>query len=156
LASIDPSQPITAIQTLQEVIDTGKAQPRFIMFLIGVFSAIAFLLAIIGIYGVISYSVAQRTPEFGIRMVFGATHRDILNLVLSRGLGLAASGIGIGLIASLGLTRTIASQLYQVSPNDPFTLAASAVLFLFVAGAASYWPARRATHANPMDALHYE
>jgi len=156
LASIDPSQPITSIQTLQEVIDTGKAQPRFIMFLIGVFSAIAFLLAIIGIYGVISYSVAQRTPEFGIRMVFGATHRDILNLVLSRGLGLAASGIGIGLIASLGLTRTIASQLYQVSPNDPFTLAASAILFLFVAVAASYLPARRATHANPMDALHYE
>jgi len=121
--------------------------------LLGSFAAVAVLLALIGIYGVISYSVAQRTYELGIRRALGAQQADILRLIMGQGLGLAATGIAAGIGGALALTRVMRSLLFHVSATDPATFAGIAVLFLLVALAASYIPARRATRIDPMAAL---
>ncbi|MGA2353096.1 MAG: ABC transporter permease, partial [Terriglobales bacterium] len=121
IAMVDPDQPITKIQTVQEIMDASRSQPRFTMLLLGVFSATALALAIIGIYGVLSYSVAQRRQEFGIRLALGAEHADILRLVVRQGLTLAIAGVVIGLIAALLLTRLMASMLYNVGSLDVAT-----------------------------------
>ena len=149
VASLDPDQPVTAIQTMDEVLAAGASQPRFTTLLLGALSATAFVLALVGIYGVIAYSVAERTQEMGIRMALGANRGDILRLVLRQGLLLALLGIGIGLGAALALTRYLASLLYRVSVTDPATFAAAALLFATVAVLASYIPARRATEVDP-------
>ena len=138
---------------MDELLESGAAQPRFTAFLLGTLSATALLLAIVGIYGVIAYSVAERTQEMGIRIALGAERMDILRLVLRQGLLLALSGIAIGLAASLALTRLLGSLLYRVSVTDPVTFAAGATLFAGVALLASYLPARRATRVDPMIAL---
>jgi putative ABC transport system permease protein len=138
---------------MQERLEVASASPRFTMLLIGVFSATAFLLAMIGIYGVIAYSVAQRRQELGIRIALGAQGRDILRLVVGTGLALALTGIGIGLASSIALTRVMAAMLYETSTTDPIILGSSAALFLVVALLASYLPARRATKIDPMEAL---
>jgi len=154
--ALDRDQPVTAIQTLDELLESGAAQPRFTAFLLGTLSATALLLAIVGIYGVVAYSVAERTQEMGIRIALGAERADILRLVLRQGLLLVLSGIALGLTASLALTRLLVSLLYRVSVTDPFTFAAGAVIFAGVALLASYVPARRAMRVDPMIALRYE
>jgi putative ABC transport system permease protein len=138
---------------MEERLELASASPRFTMLLIGIFSATAFILAVIGIYGVIAYAVAQRTQELGIRIALGAEKLDILRLVIGGGLALSLAGIGIGLAGSIALTRLMSAMLYETSVTDPLIFAASAVLFLAVALVASYLPARRATRIDPAEAL---
>jgi predicted permease len=154
--ALDRDQPVTGIQSMEEVLESGAAQPRFTTYLLGGLSVTALLLAIVGIYGVIAYSVAERTPEMGIRIALGAERRDILGLVLRHGIVLAAAGIAIGLAAAFALTRLMSTLLYHVSVTDPATFIAGPVLFLGVAVLASYLPARRATRVDPVIALRTE
>jgi predicted permease len=149
-------QVIFAPQTMAEIISTSLAAQRFSMILLGVFAALALILASVGIYGVISYGVGQRTHEIGIRMALGAQPLHIVRLVLQHGGVLALVGVAIGLASALGLTRLMASQLYGVHATDPLTFAAVAALLTLVALAACYVPARRATKVDPMVALRYE
>ncbi len=153
IAAVDRDQPVTDIKTMEEYIESQSAQRRFTMLLLGVFAATAFFLATVGIYGVISYSVAQRTQELGIRIALGAARADILRLVIGNGLILTLSGIAIGFAASLALTRVMSALLYETSPTDPLTILASATLFTAVSLLASYVPARRATQIDPAEAL---
>ena len=154
--ALDRDQPVTGIQSMDEVLETGAAQPRFTTYLLGGLSATAFLLSMVGIYGVIAYSVAERTQEMGIRIALGADGRDILRLVLGHGLLLAGTGIAIGLAAAFALTRLMATLLYHVSVTDPVTFIAGPVLFAAVALLASYLPARRAMRVDPVIALRSE
>jgi putative ABC transport system permease protein len=156
LAVVDPDQPVARVMTGEELLDSASAQPRFTTSLVGLFSIVAFLLAVIGIYGVIAYSVAQRTQELGIRIALGATRGRILRLVIRSGVVLTGAGILIGVAASLALTRFMASLLFETSTTDLFTIAASAALFTAAAVLASYLPAHRATRIDPTDALRAE
>jgi putative ABC transport system permease protein len=151
--ALDGSQPVTAIQTMDEILEAGAAQPRFTTSLLAGLSLAALVLAMVGIYGVIAYSVSERTQEMGIRIALGANRGDILRLVLRQGMTLAGAGIAIGIAASLALTRLLASLLYGVSATDPLTFAVGATLFVAVAFAASYVPATRATRVDPIVAL---
>jgi len=153
VAMVDPDQPVTNIQTVEELMDGSRSQPRFTALLLGAFSATALVLAVIGIYGVLSYSVAQRRHEFGIRLALGAEQADILRLVLRQGLILAITGIAIGLMASLLLTRLMSSVLYKIGTHDPTTFVLTPLFFLCIALLASYLPARRATKVDPIEAL---
>ena len=152
-AAVDPDQPVTNVQTVDELMDASRAQPRFTMFLLGAFSATALVLAIIGLYGVLAYSVAQRRQELGIRLALGAEQSSILRLVVGQGLRLALIGIALGLIAALALTRLMSSILYQVSAHDATTFIFVPLVFLLIALLASYLPARRATKVDPLEAL---
>ncbi|HLX43497.1 MAG TPA: ABC transporter permease [Bryobacteraceae bacterium] len=156
IASADPDQPVTGVQTMEEFMETQSSQTRFTMALLGVFAGVALILAVVGIYGVIAYSVAQRTQELGIRIALGAGRRDILRLVISGGLGLTLGGIAIGLAASIAATRLMASLLFETSATDPIAFLASSALFVGVALTASYIPARRATRIDPTRALRAE
>ena len=156
ITAVDRDQPLTEINTGEELLAASQGKTQFLMFLLGVFSATALILAVIGIYGVIAYAVAQRTQELGIRVALGATSSGILRLVIGNGLALTAAGVLIGLAGSVGLTRLMASVLYQTSATDPFTFAASALLFAAAAGLASYLPARRAIRIDPAAALRSE
>jgi putative ABC transport system permease protein len=153
LSTIDPDQPVTDVKTMEELVDSLSAGQKFTMFLIGTLSVSAFFLALVGIYGVIAYTVAQRTQELGIRMALGAARGDILRLVISRGIMLTLTGIAIGVAGSLALTKVMSSLLYQTSTYDPLAYIASALLFVAAALLASYLPARRATKIDPADAL---
>jgi putative ABC transport system permease protein len=153
IVAVNRGQPITDVQTMEERLEAASAQTRSMMLLIGIFSATALILAVVGIYGVIAYSVAQRTQELGIRIALGASSADIFSLVIGNGLRLAAAGILVGLAASFALTRLMASLLYQTSATDVVTFIGSATLFGVVAALASYLPARRAMRINPTDAL---
>jgi putative ABC transport system permease protein len=153
IAAMDPEQPITKVQTLEAIMDTSRAQPRFTALLVGIFSLTALALAVIGIYGVLSYSVAQRTQEFGIRLALGAERADIQHLVLRQALTLAIAGIAIGIVAALMLTRLAGSMLYKTGARDPVTFVLAPLIFLAVALLASSLPARRATKVDPMEAL---
>jgi putative ABC transport system permease protein len=153
IAAADPDQPLTEIETMEERMEEASASPRFTMLLIGVFSVTAFILAVVGIYGVIAYSVAQRTQELGIRIALGAERRDILRLVIGGGLLLTLIGIAIGLVGSIALTRVMAAMLYETSATDPVILLGSAAVFLGVAAVAGYLPARRAAGIDPGEAL---
>lgn len=154
--AIDRDQPVTAVATMEEMMEQAAAQPRFTAWLLSALAAIALLLAVVGIYGAIAYSVAERTQEMGVRMALGAGRTDILRVVLRQGLLLALSGTAVGLAASLGLTRLLQSQLYRVSATDPSIFAGCAVVFAAVAALASYLPARRAMRVDPMAALRWE
>ena len=156
VASVDRDQPVTFVQTMEERLESSSAQPRFMMFLLGVFSATAFILAMVGIYGVIAYTVAQRTQEFGIRMALGAARTDIFRLVVGHGLSLTSIGLLTGFAASVAFTRVMSTLLYETSATDPITFGASAALFMGVALIASYLPARRATRIDPTGALRAE
>jgi putative ABC transport system permease protein len=153
---IDPREVIYNVQTLEEVISNSYAARRLSMILLGVFASLALVLACVGIYGVISYLVGQRTHEIGVRMALGAEGGDVMRLVLGHGASMALVGVAIGIAAALGLTRLMASQLFGVSPHDPLTFAAVAVLLFVVAVAACYIPARRAMRVDPIVALRHE
>ncbi|HLI33940.1 MAG TPA: ABC transporter permease [Terriglobia bacterium] len=154
--SIDNGVAVNAVQTVSEMEHTSLAAQRFTFILMAIFAALALVLASIGIYGVISYSVAQRTHEIGIRMAMGAQKRDVLRLVVGQGMTLALIGVGAGIIAALGLTRLMAGVLYGVRPTDAGTFAVVALVLIGVAFLATYIPARRATKVDPMEALRYE
>jgi putative ABC transport system permease protein len=156
VAEIDPNQPIVKIRTMEDNMAATVAQPRFRTWLIGIFAALALLLAAVGIYGVMSYSVTQRTNEIGIRVTLGAQPTDVFRTVVGEGLRYALLGVAIGVAAGLALTRLLASFLYGISAYDPATFIAVAVLLIAVSAAASYFPARRATRVDPIVALRYE
>jgi predicted permease len=152
----DKTAPITNVKTVDQMISDSAAQPKFQAVLLGSFSALGLFLAMIGIYGVISYSVIQRTHEIGVRVALGAQPRDVMRLVLGQGAILATIGIGIGLAGALALTRFLQSQLFEIKANDPVTFAGVAILLMVAALLACYIPARRATRVDPMIALRYE
>jgi putative ABC transport system permease protein len=156
VASIDKDQPVFNVVTMQHLVEDSVSTPHLTLVLLGLFSGLALVLAAIGIYGVISYSVQQRTHEIGIRMALGAQRSNVLRLVVSQGVKLATIGVVIGIAAALGLMRLMSSLLFGVSANDPVTFAAASAILLLVALAACYIPARRAIAVDPMVALRYE
>jgi predicted permease len=149
-------QVVYGAQKMNEIISGSLAARRFSAILLGAFAALALLLASIGIYGVLSYLVGQRTNEIGIRMALGAGRSDVLRLVMGRGLRMTFLGVVIGLAASIGLTRLMAKMLYRVSPTDPLTFAGVALILALVALTACFIPARRAMRVDPIVALRYE
>jgi putative ABC transport system permease protein len=151
--AIDRDQPISDVQTMEHVVESSEGQRQLIAMLLGTFASAALLLAIVGIYGAISYSVLQRTHELGIRRALGAQQLDILSLVMGPGLALTVAGTALGIAGSVMLTRVIAGFLFQVSTTDPLTYLGIALLFVLVALVASYIPARRATRIDPTAAL---
>jgi putative ABC transport system permease protein len=153
---VDKDQPVSDIRTMEDVLSTSIARQRFSTLLLGVFAAVALVLAAVGIYGVMSYSVAQRTREIGIRIALGAQASNVLRLVISQGLKLASVGVLLGLAGSLLLTRLMSSLLFGVSATDPATLVTISLLLVAVALLASYIPARRAAKTNPLDALRHQ
>jgi predicted permease len=156
--ALEPAAPVFSVQTMDALIHNSSATfvRRYPAYLVGVFAAVALLLAVVGIYGVISYSVSQRTHEIAIRMALGAQRRDVLRLVLRHGMLLAAGGVALGLAGALALTRLLSSMLFGVSAADPSVYAGVAALLASVALLACYLPARRATKVDPMEALRYE
>ncbi|HXN74656.1 MAG TPA: ABC transporter permease [Candidatus Acidoferrales bacterium] len=156
LAEIDPNQPLVKVRTMEENMATTVAQPRFRAWLIGILAMLALVLAAVGVYGVMSYTVTQRTSEIGIRVTLGAQPQDVFRLVVGEGLRLAFFGVAVGLIAALALTRLLHSFLFGISAYDPLTFIGVSVLLTLVAIVASYIPARRATRVDPMIALRYE
>ena len=154
--SVDKDQAVSNISTMEEIMSESAAKQRFNMLLLAVFAGIAMLLAAVGIYGLMSYSVTQRTHEIGIRMALGASSRDVLRMVVGQGLKLVAAGMGLGLVAALALTRVMESLLFGVRSTDLATFAVISLVLAAVAIFASYIPARRATKVDPMIALRYE
>jgi len=150
---LDSQLPVDNPRELSEVVTDSSSQQRFLALLLGLFAGLALVLAAVGIYGVIAYSVAQRTHELGIRIALGAGARELMGMVLGEGLRLAGAGVVVGLTGAWGLSRFLSSLLYGVRPNDPLTFAAVALVLLLVALLACYIPARRATKVNPMQAL---
>jgi putative ABC transport system permease protein len=153
---LDRQLAVAKIRTMDEVIRESTAPRRFNLFLLAAFAALAVVLAAIGIYGVISYSVAQRTHEFGIRIALGAEPGDVVRQVVGQGAILMGLGILVGIIGALGLSRLMSNMLYGVKPTDPLTFIIVSTVLTGVALLASYVPARRATKVDPMAALRHE
>jgi putative ABC transport system permease protein len=153
---LDPQLALGNVRTMDEVISRSTASRRFSLVLVGSFAALALVLAAIGIYAVLAYSVVRRTHEIGVRMALGARGGDVVRLVLGQGLRVAAIGIVFGVAGALGLTRFLRTLLYEVQPTDPLTFAAVLLLLVSIAAAASYLPVRRAMRVDPMVALRYE
>ncbi len=153
---VDPDQPIYNIRTMNEIRAESVAPERLNLTLFSIFAGIALLLAIVGIYGVMSYTVTQRTHEIGIRMAIGAQQRDVFKMVMGQGMMLALIGIAIGLVGAFALTRLMATMLFGVTATDPATFAAIAILLTAVALVACYLPGRRATKVDPVVSLRYE
>ena len=156
LQAIDPDQPIAAVRTMEEVVAASIGAPRYRTMLLGLFAFVALLLAAIGIYGVISYAVAQRTHEIGIRMALGAQSMAVHRLVIGQGMTLALVGVGAGLIGAFALTRLLAGLLFGVTATDPVTFTSVAVILTGIALLACWIPARRAARVDPMIALRHE
>ena len=154
--ALDKDQPISDIRSMKSLLADSISRSRFAAFLLSIFAAVAFVLASVGLYGVMSYSVTQRTNEIGIRIALGASRNDVLRLVLKRGLILAGSGVVVGLAGSLALTRLLTTLLFGVSATDPATFALVSAILIVVAVLATYLPARRAMKVDPLTALRYE
>jgi len=153
---VDKDLPIRAMTSMQDLLYASTAEPRFQTRVLASFSSIAFLLAMVGIYGVMAYSVTQRTQEIGIRMAIGAQRGHIVQMILWRSAALVAGGLGVGLAGAWAATRVLKSFLFEVTPFDPLTFAALSLLLALVALAACYIPARRAAAIDPLVALRYE
>ena len=154
--AVDPALPVANVRTLDQIVARSISQPRFYTTLLAIFAGVALALAAIGIFGVLSYAVAQRTREIGIRMALGAQESTVLRLVVREALALAALGVAIGAVAAYYLSTMLGTMLFGIPPGDPATLAAVSALLLLVALAASYVPARRATRVDPVMALKAE
>jgi predicted permease len=154
--AVDATQPVSQIRLLSDMVNSSLASRRFVVTMLAVFSGLALLMAVIGLYGVISYAVAQRTQEMGVRMALGAQPDEILRLVLGQGMRLACAGGAIGLMVALISSRLLRNQLYHVSSFDPLTFVFMAAVLIGAALAASYIPARRATRVDPVVSLRYE
>jgi putative ABC transport system permease protein len=150
---VDKDQPVSNIDTMEHIVAGAVARQRFSTMLLGIFATLALMLAAVGIYGVMSYSVAQRTHEIGIRMALGARRSDVLKMTVKQGLKLVVIGVAIGLVAAFVLTRVMASLLFGVSATDPVTFVSIPLVLMVVAMLASYIPALRATKVDPMVAL---
>jgi ABC-type antimicrobial peptide transport system permease subunit len=151
--TLDRDQPISDIRTMEDLVDSEVGQRRVIVILLSSFAGVALLLAVIGIYGVVSYSVTQRVQELGIRWALGAQRSDILRLVMGQGLGLILAGICIGMAGALALTRLLMGMLFEVNATDPGTYIGIGLMFALAGLMASYIPARRATRMDPLAAL---
>jgi putative ABC transport system permease protein len=156
VAQIDPNQPVVNMRSMEENISTNVAQPRFRAWLIAIFAILALVLAAVGVYGVMSYTVTQRTSEIGIRVTMGAQPQDVFRIIVGEALRLALLGVGVGLVTALALTRLLRSFLFGISAYDPLTFIGVSVILTSVAVAACYFPARRATLVDPLVALRYE
>ena len=154
--AIDPNQPVSNINTLEKLVNESIAQPRLNMMLMGLFGVLALLLAAVGIYGLLSYAVTQRTQEIGIRMALGAQVGDVLAMILRQGMTLAVIGIGLGLVGALALTRLMRGLLFGVGPTDATTFILVSGVLITVGLIACYLPARRAARVDPLVALRYE
>jgi putative ABC transport system permease protein len=154
--SIDPDLPLARVETMEQIYRGSMARSAFTLVMLAIAGGMALLLGLVGIYGVISYSVSQRTRELGIRLALGAQQFSLKGMVVRHGILLAGIGAAMGLAVSAGLTRIMASWLYGISPLDPLTYAAVSLGVLAAAAAASYLPARRVSALNPVDALRAE
>jgi putative ABC transport system permease protein len=153
---IEPNLALTRLRSMEQIVARSMAQERFNLLLLGVFAILGLSLAAIGVYGVMSYAVTERTPEIGLRMALGAGRRDVLWLALKHGMALTLAGLGLGLAGALALTRLMKSYLFGVSATDPASFGAVALLLTVIALLACYLPARRATKVDPMIALRCE
>jgi predicted permease len=153
---LDPALAVADVKLMDSIVDSSVSTPRFTFALVGLFAGLAIVLAGIGTYGVISYSVSQRTPELGIRMALGALRSDVMSLVLSHAARLAGLGTALGVVAAFALSRLLKSLIFDVSPADPATFASVAAIVIVVALLAGYVPALRATATDPMNALRAE
>ena len=153
LQQVEPAMPLLNVNTYRAVLSLSLWAPRMGASLLAVFGILALVLAAIGLYGVMAYSVSQRTREIGIRMALGAGHDKVRNMVVRQGLLLAAAGVFIGLAASFGLARLVTNLLFGITGTDPVTFAAVALVLLLVAAVASYLPAWKASRVDPVDAL---
>jgi putative ABC transport system permease protein len=156
IRKLDAETPIAEMKTMERVVSESVSRRRFQMFLLSVFASVAMLLAAVGIYGVVSYSVTERTNEIGIRLALGAERRDVFRLVLKQGMLPALTGVSVGMVAAFAFARVIKSLLFGVSATDPVTLFAIAAALTIVALLACWIPARRATKVDPMIALRYQ
>jgi putative ABC transport system permease protein len=153
---LDPAVPIRRVRTLDDIVSDAVAPARWSATLLGVFAGVALVMAILGVFGVLSYVVSQRTRELGIRIALGASTGAVRRLVVMRGLSLVGVGLALGVVGAIGLTRLMTSQLYGVTPTDPTTFVAVAALLVSAALLATYIPARRATRVDPIVALRAE
>jgi putative ABC transport system permease protein len=153
---VNPNQTFSSVATVEQLVDRTTSQRRFNLLLLGIFAGLALVLACVGLYGLISFTTAQRTHEIGIRMALGAEGRDVLKLIIGQGVELALIGVATGLAVAFGLTRLMGSLLFDVSATDPLTFALIALLLIAIALLACYIPARRALKVDPLVALRYE
>lgn len=156
IQALDPTAPVSDLASMQQIVDASSGSRRFITTLLSIFAALALALALIGIYGVMSWSVAQRRQEIGVRMALGADQPGIFRLILGRALRLSLIGLAISLTGTLALSRVLANLLFEISPHDPLIFVAVSLVMLAVTGAACYLPARRATEVDPLEALRAE